>query len=416
MKSLKLQLQQVKYDNIKKVKEKCEKEELEKIQRIKDKKIQITSRKPEIPNPVLITIPPYEKPEKKPVFKSPFIKKSTPEKKQKPNDEYEKVSKQEYIKILKKHLQSPQDIDVMDYDKICVFMFNTNGDLLLHDKKKLLLQSTSGTNPSVVIAIQLVIMNILGNILEPDEHNILTFSIKDEYICCYCFVNEENFCFPVSWVSFDSIESIPFDSEQQKLLNQNLMHLNRFRMFMLQTSVKEKREQLVRRNLMLNNGKTWINNCMDPQEYFNSNVKNVVLYLFNQDKKLCFLENDKQQLYFPHTPSTNGFLFLCLERYFERTFEKKINVIPYFMKMLYLQSIHTLIFFVVVNGNVPFTDTPYIDHELVDFEYQFLSLSKIKRTKCIESFSKQIFQVTMNDIQFYLENEFPLKKVIKNKN
>ena len=329
------------------------------------------------------------------------------------------IGKDQFYTILRRFLKLPSEINILHYKNICVFVFNTDGSLLIKDKKDLLVQQTYGLHEDVYPSIQLVIMNIMKNHIDIDEKGIMMYPLQSreynkDYICCYCYTKNFDDCFENDWIPFEKIRSITFDNfDYEYILKKNFENLRNYKEFMEQTDIKQKNNEVEHKNRLILNGKFWIG-YPRPLEYRNYNIKRVVMFLFNKNQELLLLGKD-DDFSLPMTDKIrDGHLYDSLKRYIREQLEKNVNFNKSYLKMMLIAPINTVIFFVLMEGIEPFSDI-YIDNKTLLIDYQFFPFSELVKLKCADPISREIFRMTGSDIKNYLDTEFPSKKKIEKK-
>lgn len=300
-----------------------------------------------------------------------------------------------------------ENVNVTKYDNIYVFLFNLAEELFIV-KNQILHSKTLDKNPNVFISIQLVFYEETGNIIEIDTDSVKTFTCNsDKNLYCYCIVSNEENCFQNYWKEFRPELKLAFDVENYEIFTinyQNLVnYLKRFSKKIQETKTKKKNfENMLKQLQQKKDEKIQIYNPT-PFFYMDKNVKHVALLLFNKDKELLFVKYRTNWM-LPQTTNPTGVIFLSLANYFEDNYSVKINLQPYFTKMILIKKINLMVVFALTRFQkiqTLFTKAPYTTKK--NFEYKFVLYNSIFQF-CPDEKSYQIIQLIKKEMEIYLKS------------
>jgi hypothetical protein len=308
-------------------------------------------------------------------------------------------------------LKSQNHYNVLDFKKICVFLFNTDKTILTLRKHKFLCSDTFGKNKNVVISIKLALFELLGEIIDIKNESVVVFVLSEiDYICCCCIVKNTNYCFENNWVSIDKINTLEsLNTESVKIWSLLENHIKKY-------AEKYKNEFKSISIIHEHNLKPYINSIVYiytpfPENYHNFTVKNVFLLLFNQKGELFFLK-ENINVTLPYTTNTSDTLFTSILDFFEKNYNRKLNIEIFFTKMIHIKKLNVFVFFARCSRKKTFISYGY--EEESNFNYEFYPVSVVKSIDCLDFFSKNIFKILEEDIKIYLEKDTKYKINLKN--
>lgn len=307
-----------------------------------------------------------------------------------------------------------ENVNVTEYDNIYVFLFNLAKELFIVNNQ-ILHSKTLDKNPNVFISIQLVFFYELGNIIEIDTDSVKTFTCNsDKNLYCYCIVSNEENCFQNYWKEFKSNIKFIFDVKNYEIFTinyQNLLNYLKDHKEKFQKAMENKNnfEKMLKTLQQRKDEKIQIYNST-PFYYMDKNVKHIVLLLFNKKKELLFVKYRTNWI-LPQPTNPTGVIFLSLANFFQDNYSIKINLQPYFTKMILIKKINLMVVFALTRFQkiqTLFTKAPYTTKK--NFEYKFVPYDSIFKF-CSDENSHKIMQLVEKEMEKYTKsNLFPKKK------
>jgi hypothetical protein len=297
-----------------------------------------------------------------------------------------------------------ENVNVTDYKNIYVFLFNLVEELFIMNKQ-ILHSKTFDKNPNVIISIQLVFYEKLKNIIEIDVKSIKTFSCNnDDNLYCYCIVSNEENCFQDYWKKFNQEMKFIFDVKNSEIFKINYENLSHYledhkEKFQQAKRKKNQYETMLKKLQQEKDEKVQIYNPT-PSYYMDNNVKHVALLLFNKDKELLFVKYRANWI-LPRTSNKTGVIFLSLANFFEDNYSVKINIQPYFTKMILVKKFNLMIVFGLSRFGTLFTKAPYTIKK--NFEHKFVPYDSISKF-CSDEKSYQIIRLIKKEMEEYTKS------------
>lgn len=297
-----------------------------------------------------------------------------------------------------------ESVNVTDYENIYVFLFNLSQKLFIVNNQ-ILHSKTLDKNPNVIISIQLVFYDKLRNIIEIDTDSVKTFSCKsDDNLYCYCIVSKEENCFQEYWKEFKPDIKFTFDVKNYQIFTINYRNLKNYleddkEKFKKAMENKNNFEKMLKTLQQRKDEKIQIYNPT-PFYYMDKKVKHIALLLFNKKKELLFVKYRTNWI-LPRPANPTGVIFLSLVNFFEDNYSIKINLEPYFTKMILVKKFNLMIVFSLTLFKKLFTKAPYTIKK--NFEYKFVPYNSIFKF-CSDEKSYQIMQLIRTEMETYLKS------------